>query len=225
MNIINFNKWDSQPDAEVGQQNPLRWMNLKPVKENTYEPVSYWWMCKDFMNDAITAKWLGKTFKIYGFECDPKKFYSPGQKGMPCLLKGILPGFYDNMEMVNDKLEELGFPPIEVKKLEEDRVFINIPEEYLDNTLFISTVTLYIRLANCEGVHETLEECLSESVNRDSVKYYEATKKKPINKYPEKLKPYVWYYGAYNCPKDGSNTSFMTSTMHNCGVVNFTFET
>jgi hypothetical protein len=221
MQVINFDNWDSQPYAEIGQTNPLRWMNLKPVSEDTYEPVSHWWMCKDFMNDAITAKWLKKKFSIYSFVCDPASFYSDEQKTMPMLLKGVLPAFMSNLTVVNQYLKKIKFPTIKASSY-EDMVFIELPEKYLDNTLFMSTITLYIRLANTEKDYDSLDNMAGDPINRQDTTNYAATKAKPMEKMPEKYKPYIWSYGtSYNCAKDGSSSSFMTSTMHNCGVVNW----
>lgn len=225
MQVINFDKWNSQPYAEIGQTNPIRWMNLKPVDKNTYEPVSHWWMCKDFMNDAITAKHLKKTYSIYGFQCDPSTFYADGQKTMPMLLKGILQSFMNNLQVLNVHLKAIKFPTIKASSY-EDKVFIELPEKYLDNTLFMSTITLYIRLCNTDTDYESLEDMLTDPVNRQDSVNFANTKTKPMNKLPEKYKPYIWCYGVstnpgYSCAKDGSTPKFMTSTMHNCGVVNW----
>lgn len=220
LTINNLEKWNSEPYCEIGQSNPIRWMNLKPVGEDIYEPVSYWWKCKDFLNDAITAKHLGKTFSIYGFQCNPAIFFAPEQEDMFLLLKNVLPSWYGNIEVVNEYLLSQGFPSIQYQSLENNRLFIQLPSVYLHNTMFISQVTLFIRMANIKTVHESMEGLSKDPDNSSEKVNYEACMKKPLGEFPEELLDYIWYYDSvYNCKHGDKNQSIMTSKMHNCGVV------
>lgn len=224
MKLINFIRWDSQPYGEIGQSNPIRWMNLKPVDKDTYEPVSHWWMCKDFMNDAITSYWIKQPFKIYGFSVDPATFYAEGQTEMFLLLKNILPAWEHNMKVVNKKLKSMRFPLIKWEKM-DDYYFITLPHKYLENTLNMSTITLWIRMANTNQPYDDMDKMITDGNNGSDAVNYQKTKDKPMNKLPEKYKDCVWSYGGtYECKRDGSSPKFMTSTMHNCGVVNFSWE-
>ena len=54
MKILNLEKWNGSY-CEIGQTNPLRWQNLKPVSEGVYEAVSHKWKCKDFMNEVVLS--------------------------------------------------------------------------------------------------------------------------------------------------------------------------
>lgn len=221
MKLINFERFNSEPYAEIGQANPLRWMNVKPV-DGGYECVSHWWKCKDFMNDAITAKHLNKTFKIYGFECNPEKFYSPGQVDMPLLLKNTKKSFIVNIDVLNKHLKNIKFPKVKLDPV-DDMFLLTLPEKYLENTLYMSTITLYVRMCNTDKEYKCLDNMIDDEWNDGDQNNYKATKQKPINKLSEDKQKYIWYYGEYNCPRDGSIQQFMTSTMHNCGVVNWSF--
>lgn len=219
MNIINLKKWDSEPYCEIGQANPLRWMNLKQVGPDVFEPVSYWWKCKDFLNDAITAKHLKKEFSIYGFNSNPTKFFNEDQEGMYLLLKNVVPSFSHNMMCVNEYLLAEGFDAITHLKV-DDNWLIYIPDIYLHNTLFISQVTLFIRLANVNKECSTLEELAKESPTDEA--NFSACMKKKLSEFPEELCEYIWYYDKTNNCKHGvPDQSFMTSNMHNCGVVSW----
>lgn len=230
MKIVNQDKWTSSY-AEIPQTNPLRWQNLKRVDTGasspvTYEPVTHWWKCKDFMNEVVASRYTGKTYSIYGFQVDPKTFFNPKDKYLPILLKNVAKGWDHNITVVNNELQVQGMPPIEwdvgPSELDDTYRFIQIPLEYLDNSLFMSVVTLYIRLANTTSDYMTVDEMIYDEVNRGDSENYKAAKKKPFNEFPESLKKYIWYYNDECClPKDEPNKHVMTSQMHNCGVVSW----
>lgn len=223
MQLDKFEEHDREPYSEMSQTNPLKWMNLKPVGKDKFECVSCWWQCKDFMNDALTAKYLKKSFSIYGFRCDPSVFFTENQKHMYFLLKEVLPGFMENINSVNAFLTSIKFPRVIVKCI-DDFVFVELPSKYLENTLFISTITLFIRLANTIEKYSSLEEMIQDPLNRGDKSNFQACLQKPMNKLPAKYKDVVWSYGnSYECRKDGTSPHFMTSTMHNCGVVNWSW--
>jgi len=158
MNLVNTAKWDSGTYSEIGQSNPLQWQNLKLVGPDTYEPVSKWWKCKDFMNEVVTAFHLERSFSIYGFEVVHNKFFNKEDNALPLRLKGVSQGFLMNMEVVNEHLLNEGYPSISYTPLEDGQVFIRIPLEYLCNTLFMSQVTLFIRLANTDKEYSSLQD-------------------------------------------------------------------
>lgn len=220
MKLINLNKWTGSY-SEISQQNPIRWMNIRPVDSDTYEPVSHWWKCKDFMNEVVTSYHLRKKFSIYGFTVDPETFFSDDQKELYFLVKNITPAWEENMLVVNDFLLSEGFPAVQYKKLEE-YYWLCIPEIYLYNTFFISAVTLLIRMANVSTVYQTMEELVKDSGNTQDLENYQALVKKPLSEFPFELEEYIWYYDKNNNLKHWDfESTIMTSNMHNCGVVNW----
>jgi hypothetical protein len=227
MNILNYSKFDTQPYSEIGQSNPMRWMNLKPSSDPAFEweAVSHWWKCKDFMNDAVTSWWLKEDYKIYGFFCQYSEFFAKDQQEFYFLLKNLLPGWQANMKTVNEALAAWDMPPITWKMCGKvdtgEGAVLTLPRPYLENTLCMSTACLYVRMANCQGVYTSLEEMLKEN-SGDTINY-KASITKPLNNIPKSKEGLVFSYkGGYNCAKDGSST-FTTSIMHNCGVVNWDF--
>lgn len=221
MEIINLDKWENGSYSEESQVNPIRWMNLKPLGGNKYEPVTKWWKCKDFMNEAIACKKFNKVFSIYGFKADPQQMWGPKQKYMYLLVKGLEKAFEDNIKVINKYLESISFPNIVLLDYKDGMKVIKLDPKYLENTLFISTITLYIRLANINQKCSNMEELASYKEGND-VKAYAQSLKKPMHQMPKQLEKYFWYYDEdTNCPKDGSYLNFMTSSMHHCGVENW----
>jgi len=225
MNIIGLDKWTGSY-SEIGQTNPLRWQNLKPV-EGGYEVVSHKWKCKDFMNEVVTSFHTGRDFSIYGFSVENKKFFSKGQADLPILLHNILPGWVYNMEVVNDYLLSQGFEPVEFQQVKGNQWFIDIPEIYLMNTLFMSQVTLFIRLANTENVYGSINDMCNDPLNKQDAGNLAACFKKPLKDFPEALENYIWYYDDQrNLRHDApASATIQTSLMHNCGVVSWGWTT
>ena len=219
MQVINKDKWEGLPYCEIGQTNPLKWQNLKQIEEDMFEPVSYRWQCKDFMNEVVTSWWLSRKFSIYGFSVNPETFFNREYEGLPILLTNVKEAWQENMEVVNEYLLEQGFPAIPYEQLEEG-TFINIPEEYMSNTFFMSQATLFIRLANCKKAYSSLQEMVDNENTQDK-ENYNACLKKPLGQFPEKLEKYIWYYNDINnLPRDfPAERNIQTSMMHNCGVV------
>lgn len=220
MKIIGLDKWNSSY-SEIGQTNPLRWQNLKPVADG-YEVVSHKWKCKDFMNEVVTSFHTGRDFSIYGFNVKHKEFFSPNQLTLPILLHNVLPSWRANMDVVNDFLLEQGFPAVECIQV-EDKWIVELHTIYLANTMFMSQVTLFIRLANTEGVYGTINDMCSDPLNKQDQPNLNACLKKPMKDFPEKLYNYLWYYDdERNLKRDASPTvTVQTSLMHNCGVVSW----
>jgi len=223
MKIVNAASWNSGTYSEIGQSNPLRWQNLKLVGSDTYEPVSKWWKCKDFMNEVVTSFHLGRDFSIYGFEVTHNKFFNKEDNALPLRLKGIAQGFLMNMEVVNEHLLNEGYPSITYTPIEDGQVFIRIPLEYLCNTLFMSQVTLFIRLANTDKEYSSLQEMVKDKVNQQDQENFNACLKKPLSKFPPSLGKYIWYYKEErNCSYEyPAGANIQTSLMHNCGVVSW----
>jgi hypothetical protein len=217
MKIIDFNQHNHEPYAEEGQPNPLRWINLKHVKDDEFIPVSKRWKCKDFLNDAVCAYHHKKTYKIYGFECDPYKFFNYHWEGMPILLLNVTDQWIHNIEkVINPYLKKVGMPILEPKKINEGW-FVNIPQAYMSNTLGISAITLFIRMANVDVACTTFEGLSKVPLNAHDLSYYKAAMDKPFNKFPEKYKDYLYVYpNGEGVKRNGVVT--MVGQMHNCGV-------
>ena len=222
MQINGLSKWKGTY-SEIGQTNPLRWQNLKPVSEGVYEVVTHKWKCKDFMNEVVVSWHTGRDFSIYGFQVKHKDFFASEQDDLPILLHNLLPGWKKNMEVVNDFLCDQGFPDIAIYSLPDNQAIVVLPTIYLMNTLFMSQVTLFIRLANTSGVYQSLQDMCNDSVNRQDKINLDNCFKKPLKDFPVKLSEYLWYYNdTQNLKRDvPKKQTIQTSLMHNCGVVNW----
>ena len=224
MQIINLDKWNGTY-AEIGQTNPMRWQNLKLVEPGVYTPVSNKWKCKDFMNEVVTSYHTGRDFSIYSFSVKHSEFFNHDELDLPILLHNLLPGWAYNMNVVNEFLLDQGCPEVTWQAFDLDgkQAVIIVPSYYLANTLFMSQVTLFIRLANTEAVYQSLDEMCNDKVNKQDRPNLDACFKKPLKDFPEKLEPYLWYYNEEsNLRRDVPlGTSIQTSLMHNCGVVNW----
>jgi len=222
MKIVNASEWDNGTYSEVGQANPLRWQNLKLVGPDTYEPISKWWKCKDFMNEVVTSFHLGRDFQIYGFQVTHSTFFNKDDTCLPLRLKGVAKSFLVNMGVVNEHLLHEGYPAVEVYQ-HDIGAFIKIPLEYLANTLFMSQVTLFIRLANTDTEYPTLADMVMDNKNIGDDANFNACLKKPLSQFPSSLGEYLWYYDdERNCRRDHpKDKNIQTSLMHNCGVVSW----
>ncbi len=226
MKIIGLDKW-SGSYAEIGQTNPLRWQNLKPVEEGVYEVVSKQWKCKDFMNEVVTSFHTGRTFSIYGFTVEHSKFFSEGQADLPTLLHNVKAGWEANMKVVNDYLDSQDFMVLSWEKFEDGKFVITIPGLYLMNTMFMSQVTLFIRLANTEKEYGSINEMCNDPINKQDSNNLAACFKKPLKDFPKSLEQYIWYYDdSRNLKHDaGATATIQTGLMHNCGVVSWGWKT
>ena len=221
MQLINFTKWDSEPYSEISQKNKMRWMNVKPVGEDTYEPVSHWWKCKDFMNEVVTSFHLRKPFRIYGFSVDPKTFFAEGQVHLYLIVKNILPAWEHNMQLINKYVMDKGMPPV-VYQQQDSFYLLTLNNAYLQNTFFMSAITLLIRMANVETKHNSVEDIFKDEENSADHENIQAVVKKDMGSFPNKLKEYLWYYPSGDgLKKTEKDNTFSTSMMHNCGVVSW----
>ena len=222
MQINGLNKWNGTY-CEIGQTNPIRWQNLKPVSEGVYEAVSHKWKCKDFLNEVVVSWHTGRDFSIYGFQVNHKDFFSPDQDNLPILLHHLKDGWEENMMVVNDYLLDQGFPPVEWESYDGNKVVITLPTIYLMNTLFMSQVTLFIRLANTDEVYESINDMCNDKINRQDRTNLDNCFKKPLKDFPVKLYDYLWYYNDTQHLKreEADKADIRTSLMHNCGVVNW----
>ena len=222
MQINGLDKWNGTY-CEIGQTNPLRWQNLKPVAEGVYEVVTHKWKCKDFMNEVVVSWHTGRDFSIYGFKVNHKDFFAPEQDDLPILLHNLLPGWKENMEVVNDFLCDQGFPDIAIYSMPNNQAVVVLPTIYLMNTLFMSQVTLFIRLANTTEVYQSLQDMCNDSMNKQDATNLDNCFKKPLKDFPAKLNEYLWYYNdTQNLKRDvPKEQTIQTSMMHNCGVVNW----
>jgi len=127
------------------------------------------------------------------------------------------------MQVVNEHLLNEGFPAVEYESINDGQVFIQIPLEYLCNTLFMSQVTLFIRLANTEKEHPTLVDMVKDYKNERDSANFNACLKKPLSSFPASLGEYLWYYNEQqNCKRNHpKEANIQTSLMHNCGVVSW----
>jgi len=220
--IKDWKTWDKMPYSEEGQNNSIRWNVLKNVDESTFVPVTYSLMCKDFLNEVIMCYHTGKPFSIYGFQAKPSMFNKEWE-GLPVLLTGLNEMFYKNLKIINKYLKEHEFPQLKTEKVDQipDACVVNIPEKYMENTFFISQITLFMRMANLDILKETFEELGAALKGDKNHKYYQNAVKKPISKMHKDLEKYIYYWNPDNNFKHGDTKDVMTSHIHNCGVVNW----
>lgn len=226
MKIIGLDKWQGTY-AEIGQTNPLRWQNLKPIEEDVYEVVSKQWKCKDFMNEVVTSFHTKRDFSIYGFSVKHSDFFSEGQADLLILLHNVKTGWEANMKVVNDYLDSQEFMTVSWEKFDEGKFVIIIPGQFLLNTMFMSQVTLFIRLANTDKVYQSLQDMCNDPINKQDANNLAACFKKPLKDFPKSLEQYIWYYDDTNNLKHGAPVGayIANSMMHNCGVVSWGWET
>jgi hypothetical protein len=179
------------------------------------------------MNEVVTSFHTKREFSIYGFNVNYNKFFSEDQSDLPILLHNVLPGWEANMQVVNDYLDSQDCMTLDWEKFEDGKFVVHIPGLYLMNTLFMSQVTLFIRLANTEKEYGSIKDMCNDSINKQDTNNLAACFKKPLKDFPKALYNYIWYYdGQRNLKHDvpGSAT-VQTSLMHNCGVVSWGWAT
>lgn len=207
--------------AEIPQTNPIRWRNLKPTGDGNFEAVSGWWKCKDFQNEVVASFHTKENYSIYSFTVNYNTFFAPGQKSLYFEVKNLVPGFWNNLQHLQNYLQSEGAPQITITKLDEERAFIELPEYYLTNTYFISVITLLIRMTNTMAYPSW--ETLVANTNEQDSKLYRSVVAKPLSKFPENKLPYLYHYSPELCFKKGSGKVMQTSLLHNCGVVGWAF--
>lgn len=203
--------------SEISQLNPMRWICLKNTGPDEFKAVSREWRCKDFMNEVVASFQTKKDYLIYGFRVDHKDFFNPRWSGLPLLLKNCSKSFEENVKNVlNPFLAEQNMPPIEPIKVAEG-YFVNIPEEYLKNTLFISTITLLIRMVNTNTSYRKFEDVRTDPLNVTDSVYFSQVLNKPMGQFPKMYNDYI-YVGGTGVGKKYGDVVDMVSTLHCCGV-------
>lgn len=145
--------------AEEPQKSPLRWVLLSPPDKGHYKALSGWFRCKDFLNDCVAYRELGKEFSIYGFsnshKCFDDVYYYMG-------VKHVGEGFLAHMKRLNLFLNKHGFLSVKGISLEKGsqvEYVLCIPRVFFRNTFEISWLSSFIR-AGTFGKSSSLEEAL-----------------------------------------------------------------
>jgi hypothetical protein len=220
---------------ESPQPNKLRWMALKYIGDNTFQPVSTVFRCKDYFNDIIAAHHFKAKITVYKFKIEPQEFFNFDWIGCPVLLLNVEDDWLKHVTYVlNPYLEKQGMPPIAPIKVEQG-YFVNIPKEYMKNTLRISTLTLFMRILNqptpigmlLTGTPEIMLEKFGR-YNDVENNLTQTALKKPMGKMHPDLEPYIfqWLYGGIGAAtnsmhRDKPFNDALIPTLHGCGTSNW----
>lgn len=219
---VTFPKGHSENYSEVPQNNPLRWMMLKPgKKKNEFIQDSYWLKCKDFFNDYVYARQkCGEPFQIYGFDTTNMHLGKPDEP-VYCLLKKFGSAFLANMEVVNKWLkEEQKLPPVKLLQ-EEEYILAEFPPVYWENTYNVSLISLLMRVVSCNKEFKTFDEIAKFSPFGESHLWPPVVKKGLFFNIPDKFKGYVWYQNQKQNSekiKSGYDISYL---IHDNGVISW----
>lgn len=235
-NIKEFNNYNKENlYNESPQDNPIRWMCLKHLEGNDFIPVSNTFRCKDYFNDIVGAHQLNKAITIYKFTCDPEVFFNRKWSGVPVLLMNLKPDWLYNLDTVlNPYLETQKMPILSPIMIGDNTAFLNIPEKYLQNTLFISELTLLIRIIN-NNTPNAGKNNLDAFSNSGRCGYMDAILmakllQKPMGKLHESFKNhlYSWLYKAEAKSDFIKNETTWTPEhshfLHSCGVQNWAWK-
>lgn len=226
--IVKFNHCKTKtPYCEVGQQNQLRWFQLKEIEEGVYETVSGKWKCKDFMNDATVGYHKGVSFNIYGFKTVPENF-NKNSDHFPLLVElhnVPLDCFENNLGTVNEWLISQSCEIIQTDLVAEHKecyVLIKLPLQALYSTYFMSMYTLLVRAAHLITKCDTLQELINNSCSQDK-ELLKALVTKPPTCLNEKDYEYIVRTSqneSYNIKHSDNLTSVnYPSIVHDCGII------
>ena len=221
--------------TQTGQHNPLRWICLKHLSEETFENTTPWFRCKDYFNDSVAWYHQKEKFSIYGMSSDSFVFNEDGS--MYVGVSNITSQFENNLKLL-DKIEEgMGCKVSVVGKTEEvlsaethpgltedskGLVVLHLSKECFVSTFRISMVTWLIRMANVSKKYKTYLDVFKDTKEMEKVtNFSELVKcKLPLLDF-SKLdeKGYSWFYGAgQNSQKVEKITSYESSWVHNAGA-------
>lgn len=221
--------------TQTGQRNPLRWICLKHLEEETFTHTTPWFRCKDYFNDAVVWFHQKQKFSIYGMSSDSFHFNEDGS--MYVGVSHIVPQFESNLALL-DKIEAgMGCKVTVVGKTTEvlsadihnglhtdsDGVTVlHLSKECFLSTFRISMVTWLIRMANVETTYTTYTDVFKDEGQMQYVANFTShVKPKLPNLEFDKLdeKGCLWYYSsAANSKTTPKVTSYEAGTVHNAGA-------
>lgn len=209
---------------EISQPNPLRWQLVKHTGDDEFTCVTHQFRCKDFFNDFVMFHNTSIDMNPYGMVIN-KELFESTWSGLPILLHEVKSGWEHNIyDIINPYLDSQRMPPIVPYPQEGNRVFINIPVEYLKCTFYISTLTLLLRVANLAQKLENWEQ-LRMSLATQEKPLFAAMEKRPISKMPEAQKKFITYWNKEsgkegNYTKENAKAGYdFVSMTHNCGIL------
>lgn len=204
---------------ESPQKNPMRWTILyKEGEEFTSQTGPF--KCRDFFNDVVAFKHSNKSFEVYRFNNNIKF----NDEGLYVHIDkvGDFVTFFNNLDVINAKLQEQGFEPLLYTDQDKDTAVLLFPHSVWQNTYCISVLTAAIRASNYGMVFNTFDDIFAP--NSPLVKIENLLNPKQCEsvvangfKVPEDLQKYWFYSGKdYNSEKTPNIDSY---TIHNCGMV------
>lgn len=180
---------------EASQVNPIKWQIVAPDKDN-FITVSPEFKCKDYFNEIVLAMDYPQIFNIYGFTTNPTTMdLGPHRDSLTVVVHNILPGWLENMNLVQNYLKEYGFPPITIESVNapEDNkkpsFLLHIPRKYF-HSYYISILTLLIRCANNSKVFNSLDAIALDLKTNYYMEEYSKIKAALTTKSIDKLPPH-----------------------------------
>jgi hypothetical protein len=221
--------------TQTSQSNPLRWMCLKHLEEETFTHTTPWFRCKDYFNDSVVWFHQKQKFSIYGMSSNEFHFNEDGS--MYVGVSNITSQFENNLKLL-DKIEEgMGCKVSIVGKTEEvlsteiheglekdstGMTVLHFSKECFLSTFRISMITWLIRMANVSKKYETYLDVFKDTAAMEKVTNFSSVVKPKLplldfSKLDEK--GYSWFYGAgQNSQQIGKITSYESGWVHNAGA-------
>ena len=211
--------------SESPQNNPIRWILLAKVGEDEYESTTQPFKCKDYFNDFVIYKQLGKEFRVHGMRSQQAKFCE--RSGLYVLVYNTTPEFVQNVKNVLQvTFKDAWDASVEVTPIDKSDIngllqkdnfaILWFSPECLVSTFRISVLTFLIRNCNVPFVVNTYDERIDQNLCIDGDLPYAAymcLRDKNFT-FPEQAE-YVWYIGEeYN--SQGTPTSVYS--MHDNGL-------
>ena len=165
--------------TESPQINPLRWVCLHQIGQETFENTTSIFKCKDYFNDFVAYKHSKNVFRMYGMNSDDAKFDAHG--GLSMLVFNITPHFEGNLKRVLEPVfgklwdAHVSFRLLspselsgECNKITGNCGILWLSPECFTTTFHISAITLFIRACNSQVLIEDFDSCCHRATARQN---------------------------------------------------------
>lgn len=209
----------SEQLTESGQRNPIRWICLQHISEDSFKNTTPWFKCKDYFNDAVVWWHQKIKFSVYGMSSDSFVFNEDGS--MYVGVKNTTDQFQSNLCLL-DKIESGMGCKVTVMGQVSDVTVLHLSKECFQSTFRISMVTWLIRMANVGKTYTTYQDVFNDTVEMEYVSIFSTsltTKLKELDYSKVNEDGYQWYCGpAYNSKVTAEISPYLATSVHNCGV-------
>ena len=138
----------TQKLGEIYQSMKTKQALVIPAGKNTFERITPYVLCRDFLVDVYTFSEAKKAFEIYGMSFDGKN-NSPSWDGVYMLQQfpdeNIQERFLRHVERLNELEADNHIPQTHVTELTPTEVLIVGHKQWLTNCLYFSLYTLLLR--------------------------------------------------------------------------------